>query len=110
MRVWPESQYFSGATREVKMAGNEDVVLLANILLRHVDNQILAGKGEVWTATSFHVFGGGLRKRGDHDRQRDRGVAIHERGQRAAAELAIDNGFIECDRGRAAAGMRRISR
>ena len=50
MRVGPESQYFSGAAREVKMAGGEDVLVLANILLRHVDNQIFAGKGEVGAA------------------------------------------------------------
>jgi|GEM_PF-4271846 len=63
MRVWPESQYFSGAAREVKMVGGEDVLLLANILLSQVDNQIFAGKSEVGTATSFHVFGCCLRDR-----------------------------------------------
>ena len=77
MRVWPESQYFSGAAREVKRAGGEDVVVLANILLRHVDNQIFAGKSEVRTATALHVLGRCLRKRGDQDWQRDGGVAIH---------------------------------
>jgi len=60
MRVWPESQYFSGAAREVKVVGGEDVLLLSTILLRHVDNQILAGKSEVGTAPAFHVFGCGL--------------------------------------------------
>ena len=42
--------------REVKMAGGEDVSLLANILLRHFDNQIFAGKSEVRTAAALHVF------------------------------------------------------
>jgi len=54
MRLGPESQYFSGAAHEVKMAVGEDVLLLANILLRHVDNQIFAGKSEVGTATALH--------------------------------------------------------
>ena len=90
MRVWRESQYFSGAAREVKMAGSEDVVVLANILLRHVDNQIFAGKREVGTATAFHVFGSCLRERSDHNRQRNRCIAIYKRSQRAAAQLAID--------------------
>src|SRR2546427_11846448 len=110
MPTWAGSQYFSGTAREVKMANGEDVLLLANILLRNVDNQIFAGKGEVWTAASFHVFGGCLRERGDHNRQRDRRVAIHERCQRAAAKLAIDQRFVERDRSRASAGMWSISR
>src|SRR2546425_7455685 len=110
MPTWAGSQYFSDAAREVKMADGEDVLLLANILLRNVDNQIFAGKGEVWTAASFHVFGGCLRERGDHNRQRDCCVAIHERSQRAAAKLAIDQRFVEGDGGRAAARMRRVGR
>ena len=73
------------------MAGGEDVLLLANILLRHVDNQIFTGKGEVGTATAFHVFGRCLRESSNYDWQCNRRIAIHERGQRAAAKLAIDN-------------------
>jgi hypothetical protein len=34
------------------MASGEDVLLLANILLRHINNQIFAGKREVGTATA----------------------------------------------------------
>ena len=69
--AWVGKSIFFRAAREVKMAVGEDVLLLANILLRHVDNQILAGEGEVGSATSFHVFGSSLRERSNHDRQRD---------------------------------------
>ena len=97
MRVWPESQYFSGAAREVKMAGGEDVLVLANILLRHVDNQILSGESEVRAAPPFHVLGGSLRQRGDYYRQSDGRVTIYEGGKRASSQFSVDQRLVEGD-------------
>ena len=110
MRLGPESQYFSGAAREVNMADGEDVLLLANILLRHVDDQILAGKSEVRPAPPFHVLGGSLRQRGDYYRQSNGRVTIYEGGKRASSQFSVDQRLVEGDSGRAPTGMRGVSR
>lgn len=66
------------------------VFAVSVIPLRHFNRHVAPGEDEVGAFAALHVFGGGLRERGDEDGERDGRIAVDVSGACAARELAVD--------------------